>query len=92
MTGGARGATVPARRSARPAMERRSTDRPLLEVRNLKTHFFTQDGVVKAVDPAGRLEIDLASRSVRVESAMSSERFAAAISRAGFSAVPATPA
>ena len=28
----------------------RGTDGPLLELRNLKTHFFTQDGVVKAVD------------------------------------------
>ena len=50
MTGRTRGATMPDRRSARRSTERRSTDRPLLEVRNLKTHFFTQDGVVKAVD------------------------------------------
>ncbi len=28
----------------------RSADGPLLELKNLKTHFFTQDGVVKAVD------------------------------------------
>ena len=28
----------------------RGSDGPLLELRNLKTHFFTQDGVVKAVD------------------------------------------
>src|SRR5258705_3268246 len=28
----------------------RGTDGPLLELRNLKTHFFSQDGVVKAVD------------------------------------------
>lgn len=52
----------------------------------------TITAALKAVDPTGRLEIDLASRSVRVESAMSADRFAAAISRAGFSAVPATPA
>ena len=26
------------------------SDKPLLEVRNLSTHFFTQDGIVKAVD------------------------------------------
>jgi copper chaperone len=47
---------------------------------------------VKAVDPAGRLEIDLEARRVRVDSAMSAERFAAAISRAGFSPAPSTPA
>ena len=29
---------------------RRASDGPLLEVKNLRTHFFTQDGVVKAVD------------------------------------------
>src|SRR4030043_1791926 len=26
------------------------SNKPLLEVRNLSTHFFTQDGIVKAVD------------------------------------------
>ncbi len=50
MIGRARGAAAPVQRSSRRLAERRSTDRPLLEVRNLKTHFFTQDGVVKAVD------------------------------------------
>ena len=37
---------------ARAAVGRSGPTRrgPLLEVRNLKTHFFTQDGVVKAVD------------------------------------------
>jgi copper chaperone len=44
---------------------------------------------VKALDPAGRVEIDLDAKTVRVESAISSERIAAAISRAGFSPVPA---
>ncbi|MBA3875667.1 MAG: peptide ABC transporter ATP-binding protein [Anaerolinea sp.] len=29
---------------------RRASDGPLLEVKSLRTHFFTQDGVVKAVD------------------------------------------
>ena len=47
---------------------------------------------VKAVDPAGRCEIDLAARRVKVESAFSAERIAAAITKAGFSPVPATPA
>src|SRR5688500_2393 len=28
----------------------RSDQKPLLEVRNLKTHFYTEDGVVRAVD------------------------------------------
>jgi peptide/nickel transport system ATP-binding protein/oligopeptide transport system ATP-binding protein len=37
--------------AGRPAGRSSATgDRPLLEVRNLRTHFFTQDGVVKAVD------------------------------------------
>lgn len=31
-------------------METRKTDDKILEVHNLKTHFFTEDGVVKAVD------------------------------------------
>jgi len=44
---------------------------------------------VKAVDPAGRCEIDLAARRVKVESAFSAERIAAAITKAGFSPVPA---
>jgi copper chaperone len=47
---------------------------------------------VKSVDPAGRCEVDLASRRVKVDSALSAERFAAAIARAGFSPVPAEPA
>ena len=50
MSGPARGVAVPERRHARRSTERGSTDRPLLEVKNLRTHFFTQDGVVKAVD------------------------------------------
>jgi copper chaperone len=44
---------------------------------------------VKAVDPAGRVAIDLAAKRVTVESALSAERIAAAIARAGFSPVPA---
>ena len=44
---------------------------------------------VKAVDPAGRVEIDLAAKRVTVDSALSAERIAAAITRAGFSPVPA---
>jgi copper chaperone len=44
---------------------------------------------VKAVDPAGRCEIDLAARRVKVDSAFSAERIAAAIAKAGFSPVPA---
>ena len=44
---------------------------------------------VKALDPAGRIEIDLAAKRVTVESAVSAERIAAAITRAGFSPVPA---
>lgn len=44
---------------------------------------------VKAADPAGRVEIDLAAQRVTVESALSAERIAAAITRAGFSPVPA---
>ena len=44
---------------------------------------------VKAVDPAGRIEIALAAKRVTVESALSAERIAAAIARAGFSPVSA---
>jgi copper chaperone len=44
---------------------------------------------VKSVDPAGRCEIDLAARRVKVESDFSAERIAAAITKAGFSPVPA---
>lgn len=44
---------------------------------------------VKSVDPAGRCEIDVAARRVRVESAMSEERLASAIARAGFTPTPA---
>jgi copper chaperone len=47
---------------------------------------------VKALDPAGRVEIDLAAKRVTVESALSAERIAVAITRAGFSPVPVTPA
>jgi copper chaperone len=47
---------------------------------------------VKAVDPAGRVEIDLAAKLVQVDSALPAERLAAAITRAGFSPVPATAA
>ena len=47
---------------------------------------------VKSVDPAGRCEFDLAARRVRVETALSAERIAAAITRAGFSPLPAQPA
>ncbi|MBL0141548.1 MAG: heavy-metal-associated domain-containing protein [Betaproteobacteria bacterium] len=43
---------------------------------------------VKAVDPDGRCEIDVAARRVKVASAFSPERIAAAISKAGFSPVP----
>lgn len=44
---------------------------------------------VKALDPAGRVEIDLAAKSVRVESALSAERIAAVIRKAGYTPVPA---
>jgi copper chaperone len=44
---------------------------------------------VKAVDPAGRCEIDLAARRVTVESAFSAERIEAAIAKAGFTPVRA---
>jgi copper chaperone CopZ len=47
---------------------------------------------VKSVDPSGRCEIDLASRRVVVDSALSAERNAVAITRAGFSPVRAAPA
>lgn len=47
---------------------------------------------VKSVDPAGRCEIDVAARSVRVESALSAERIAAAISEAGYTPEPAATA
>jgi len=47
---------------------------------------------VKSVDPAGRCEIDLASRRVRIESEFSADRIAAAITRAGFTPSPAKPA
>jgi copper chaperone len=46
---------------------------------------------VKTVDPTGRCEIDLAARRVKVESAFSAERIAAAIAKAGFSPVRAAP-
>jgi copper chaperone len=44
---------------------------------------------VKALDPAGRCEIDLAGKRVKVQSAFSAERVASAISEAGFTPVPA---
>jgi len=44
---------------------------------------------VKALDPAGRCEIDLAAKRVKVESALSADRVAAAIAKAGFSPVRA---
>jgi len=47
---------------------------------------------VKSVDPAGRCEIDVAARRVKVESAFPAERIAAAITRAGYTPTPATPA
>ena len=47
---------------------------------------------VKSVDPTGRCEIDLAARRVKVESALSADRFASAITRAGFSPVLAETA
>jgi oligopeptide/dipeptide ABC transporter ATP-binding protein len=33
-----------------PSLARRAPGTPLLEIKNLKTHFFTRDGTVKAVD------------------------------------------
>ena len=47
---------------------------------------------VKSVDPAGRCEIDLAAKRVRIESDLSAERIAAAITRAGFTPTPVEPA
>ena len=47
---------------------------------------------VLALDPDGRVDIDLATKKVTVASAIPAERIAAAITRAGFSPVPATPA
>lgn len=47
---------------------------------------------VKSVDPAGRCEVDLAARRVRIESAMSADRIAAAIAKAGFTPVRADAA
>jgi copper chaperone len=44
---------------------------------------------VQSVDPAGRCEFDLGARRVKVDSAFSAERIAAAITKAGFSPVPA---
>lgn len=52
----------------------------------------TITAAVKSVDPAGRCEIDLPGRRVKVESAMSADRIASAITRAGFSPVSAMPA
>lgn len=47
---------------------------------------------VKSVDPAGRCDIDVAARRVRVESALSAERIAAAIAKAGYTPEPAAAA
>jgi copper chaperone len=47
---------------------------------------------VKSVDPSGRCEVDLAGRRVKVDSALSADRIAAAITRAGFSPVRAAGA
>ena len=47
---------------------------------------------VKSVDPAGRCEVDLAARRVRIDSAMSADRIAAAIAKAGFTPVRADAA
>ena len=44
---------------------------------------------VKALDPDGRCEIDLAARRVKVQSAFAAERVEAAIAKAGFSPVRA---
>ncbi len=44
---------------------------------------------VKALDPAGRCEIDLAGKRVKVESAFPADRVAAAIAKAGFTPVRA---
>ena len=44
---------------------------------------------VKAIDPSGRCEIDLPGKRVKVESAYSAERIAAAIRKAGFTPVRA---
>jgi copper chaperone len=52
----------------------------------------TITAAVKAVDPASRCEFDLAARRVTVDTAFSADRIAAAITKAGFSPVPATPA
>ncbi len=52
----------------------------------------TITGAVKAVDPDVRFEIDLAAKRVRVESAVSADRIAAAISKAGFTPVRSAPA
>jgi copper chaperone len=44
---------------------------------------------VKSLDPEGRCEIDLAAKRVKVESAFTADRVAAAIAKAGFSPVRA---
>ena len=44
---------------------------------------------VKALDHAGRCEIDLAGKRVKVESAFPADRVAAAIAKAGFTPVRA---
>ena len=47
----------------------------------------TITGAVKALDPQGTCEVDLATKRVRVTSVLPAERVRAAIERAGFSAV-----
>ena len=44
---------------------------------------------LRAADPDARCEIDLGSRRVKVDSALSAERIAAAIAKAGFTPAPA---
>ena len=44
---------------------------------------------VKSLDPEGRCEIDLAAKRVKVESAFTADRVAAAIAKACFSPVRA---
>jgi copper chaperone len=43
---------------------------------------------VKSADPEGRCEIDLATKRVKVESVLSPDRVAAAITKAGFTPSP----
>jgi copper chaperone len=50
----------------------------------------TITAAVKAIDPSGHCEIDIAARRIRIETAFSPERVAAAITKAGFSPVSAS--